>query len=161
MQLMKNLHQFKRWLINGDYNMAIEYKYLTQDEQDDIVAQALLAREKEHFHYQLNIDNYTTILASKEIAELPKEWPENLLQYKNVYGEKLVEQVEDDSDLETVHQLQFRDLIQKRLKTEAIEQAKCEAAYKALDVKLPDTPQRDAAIGRVQALIADTVKVVK
>lgn len=42
----------------------MKYEFLTEDEQDDAIAEALYEREKEHFHYALNVANFEDILAS-------------------------------------------------------------------------------------------------
>lgn len=43
----------------------MEYKLLTAEYQEDAVVDAMLGREMEHFHYQLNEDNYKEILKTE------------------------------------------------------------------------------------------------
>ena len=42
----------------------MNYVLLTQNEQDDHIVEAMLGREREHFHRAVNIANYTAMLAA-------------------------------------------------------------------------------------------------
>lgn len=80
---------------------------ITQDDQDRIVAEAVVHREKEIWHYQLNINNYTAMLASLGAGVLSE------------------------------HDAAFRDKITALLGTEKIEQAKSMRVLDALLSQLP------------------------
>jgi hypothetical protein len=47
----------------------MEYEYLTQEEQDDYVAEAMRGREWEHFQRAVNIANYEKMLETLEPGE--------------------------------------------------------------------------------------------
>ncbi len=126
--------------------MPLKYKHLSQEDQDDALAQAILSREKEHHNYELNRINYEAML--EEMEDLP-DWPANLVKYRAFAGEALAAAL-DGPDYDLACKLQFRDRVKLLLATTIAEQAKVEAVYVALEKQLPDGNRRTAAIKRVQ-----------
>jgi len=127
------------------------YLFLTQDQQDDIVAKALRGREHEYANYELNKQNYLAILASPDVVALPVLWPNNLIRYQNIVGEDLAKSLTNPDDFAMVTKLQFRDRVQLLLATTGIEQDKTLQVYNTLLDQLPEGDRRIAAITRVAA----------
>lgn len=44
--------------------MARKYSVLSQDEQDEIIVNTVLAQERDHFSHELNIQRYSDMLAA-------------------------------------------------------------------------------------------------
>lgn len=126
----------------------MKYEYVTQDDQDDIVAAAIQGREKEHYHYQLNIDNYRHIL--DQLSGAPAELPERLRKHKSQTLEQMSATLSAE-DVAVVSHAKHRDRVKQLLATEIAEQSKCESAYNALVDKLPKGPRRDASMARIQS----------
>lgn len=110
---------------------------ITAEEKKAQLAQNIVYREREVHGYQANIDNYTQMLKT-----LPKEWPAALLQFKGMSTEQMIENVPLES-LQAVIDLNFRDVIEKRVKAEMIEQRKSMHVYDAMvaqvdSAELPD-----------------------
>lgn len=98
------------------------------------IAQAIIAREKELFSYQFNIDNYNTMLSS-----LPSnDWPESIVQYKGVSTETLPESMTIE-DVELINDYNYRDRLRYLIRTETIERNKSQRVLDAL--KLQITPE--------------------
>lgn len=112
----------------------MEYLTISQEDRQNAIADAIVARENEVFSYQLNIDNYTAILAS--MSDLSNEWPPSILSYKNIVPTNAASIVPDDK-IDLVSQYMYRDRIQHLLKTEKIEQAKSIKVLEALKSQLP------------------------
>lgn len=124
----------------------MKYEFTKADDVDDNIIKAMKSREEEYNNYELNKINYQMML--KDMEHLPKEWPENLLKYKNIFGEKLAELLKGP-DFELVTDLQFRDRVECLLATTIVEQKKGDRTHKALAAQLPNGPKRDAAVLRV------------
>jgi len=110
----------------------------------NILADNIVMREKEIMSYDINITNYTAMLAA-----LPQDdWPSHLVQYANA----TLDQVPDEFD-DIVSQYQYRDRLRFLIKTERAERAKSFRVYEALIAQLPEA-ERDtlitAAIARLQ-----------
>ena len=110
----------------------------------NILADNIVMREKEIMSYDINITNYTAMLAA-----LPQDdWPNHLAQYANA----TLDQVPDEFD-DIVSQYQYRDRLRFLIKTERAERAKSFRVYEALVAQLPEA-ERDtlitAAIARLQ-----------
>ena len=129
---------------------------VTQDQYDSLVAMlevpdvaemtaadAILAREDEVKHYQINIDNYTEIL--DEFADLPASWPEALVQYRGLTVAQIQMLDVDDDTFTTVSRLQHRDRIRSLLRSEKAEQAKSVTVLNALKNRIP-AERLDAAL---------------
>ena len=94
------------------------------------LVQALIGREQEIHLYDVNIQNYETMLTS-----LPQdEWPAVISAYKNT----AIDQVPSD-----LHQLvtdySFRDRLKALLATERLERSKSVRVYEAIIAQLPET----------------------
>jgi hypothetical protein len=91
--------------------------------------EAIKQRESEIAHYQINIDNYTVM-----IALLP-QWPELLLSHRTADP---VGFINDWSfkDIQLLSDLQFKDKLERTLLTERLEQRKATFVLKALQQKL-------------------------
>ena len=110
----------------------------------NILADNVIMREKEIMSYDINIANYTAMLAA-----LPQDdWPSHLAQYANA----TLDQVPDEFD-DIVSQYQYRDRLRFLIKTEKAERGKSFRVYEALVAQLPEA-ERDtliaAAIARSQ-----------
>jgi hypothetical protein len=98
----------------------------TQEHLNNLVV-AAFHREMEVYQYQINVDNYTVMLAS-----LPQgDWPSNLITYKNTVTEALPEHL-DDVDVALVADYQYRDKIRNLLRSEKVEQGKAGRVRDAL-----------------------------
>lgn len=103
----------------------------------NILADNIVMREREIMAYDINITNYTAMLAA-----LPEdEWPSHLAQYKTA----TLDQVPDELD-DIVSQYQYRDRLRYLIKTEKAERAKSFRVYEALIAQIPEA-ERDTLIG--------------
>lgn len=103
----------------------------------NILADNVVMREREIMSYDINIANYTAMLAA-----LPEdEWPSHLAQYKTA----TLDQVPDEFD-DIVSQYQYRDRLRYLVKTEKAERAKSFRVYEALIAQIPEA-ERDTLIG--------------
>lgn len=110
------------------------YLSIDAEERYTTIADAIVSREQEVFSYQLNIDNYTAMLAAS--SDLAEEWPESIAQYKNMNPTALASVVPEDL-LDLVNEYSYRDRIKFLLKTEKIEQLKSQKVLAALISQLP------------------------
>ena len=118
---------------------------ITPEATEAVIADNIVMREEEYMSYQINIENYTAML-----AKMPQgEWPEHLVQYKGVSADRVPEQ-----HTEEVNTLNYRDRITALLKTERQEQAKGEAVLDVLLEKIPVTKRSAAIQAAVQRRIA-------
>lgn len=101
-------------------------------------------REMEVYGYQMNIDNYTTML-----AELPTdEWPAHLVDYTAAAIESLPVAMSDE-DVGAVSDYQYRDRLRALLRTERVEQGKASRVLVALKTQIG--PDADAAVAAFKA----------
>lgn len=113
---------------------------INQQKKYETIAEAIVGREQELFHYDLNISNYETMLAA-----LPEgEWPENIIQYRT----STLDQVPDELD-QTVTDYQYRDRLRLLVKTERLERSKSHKVYEALLSQLPED-QKESLIAAAQ-----------
>ena len=83
----------------------------------------LQARVAEVAQYQANIDMYTTMLAN-----LPKEWPAHLQQYKGTTDKhKVIGEIENLDDVTLLSDLWAADDCRKAIRTETLEMRKAQA----------------------------------
>lgn len=130
--------------------MAIEqYLALSDDERDDMVADAILARELEYASYALNVQNYTDLLAS--MSALPAQWPPRIAAWKGKSRDEIAAGIDDPTDEALALALAHRDRIKLLLKTERHERDKVETYHGQLLVRLPAGARRDAALARLAA----------
>jgi hypothetical protein len=89
-----------------------------QEKQAGLVMNAF-HREMEIYGYQINIDNYTTMLAA-----LPADgWPADLEAFKTVKTEDLPHELSDDQ-VAQIGDYQYRDRLRVLVRTEKAEQNK-------------------------------------
>jgi hypothetical protein len=120
---------------------------VSNSDRYSVLADNAVMREHEIMAYDINISNYTAMLAS-----LPDgDWPEHLAQYK----EATLDLVPDEFD-DIVSQYQYRDRLRYLIKTEKAERAKSFRVYEALLAQLPEA-ERDnimaAAISRANGQV--------
>ena len=85
----------------------------------------------EVYSYQVNIDNYTTML-----SVLPTDaWPEALVQYQGAEIANIPHSV-SDADIQTISDYQYRDRLRALLRTERIEQGKAARVLDALKTQI-------------------------
>lgn len=85
-------------------------------------------RQKEVDAYEANISLYKNILTN-----LPTEWPERLLQYRNATDKhNAAGQVDDLNDVQLLSQLWYADQCYKAIRSETVEKVKAEAILNTL-----------------------------
>ena len=107
---------------------------MTINPQDTINTLALnvVHREREVHQYQINIDNYTTMLANMPQGEPPAE----ILQYMSTKTEELPFEVSLEA-MQQIADYQYRDRISYLIRTELIEQSKAKRVLDALKAQIP------------------------
>jgi hypothetical protein len=104
---------------------------VTQDEHLDTLVTNAYHREKEVYHYQINVDNYTVMLTG-----LPQDaLPSNLAQYANMETQNLPWDMSDE-DVQTIAQYQYRDKLRSLVRTERVEQNKAKLVLEALKAQI-------------------------
>jgi len=123
--------------------------YLTINGQDTITALAtnVVYREREVHQYQINIDNYTTMLAALPQGEPPAE----ILQYMSTKTEELPFEVPLET-VQLVSDYQYRNRIAYLIRTEAIEQGKAKRVLEAMKAQIP-ADQLDALVAEALVLV--------
>jgi hypothetical protein len=117
---------------------------ITNQEHLNNLVVAAFGREMEIYYYQINIDNYTAMLAA-----LPQEsWPEDLFQYKEAAVDKLPESLTDD-DVVLISEYQYRDRLRNLLRTEKAEQRKVVRVRDVLKAQIG--PDYDALVAACKA----------
>ena len=118
----------------------------------DCLADALVSREHEAFAYQINIDNYTAML-----AVLPQgEWPTEIVQFRTVTPNDLPPDMPIATAI-TIGEFQFRDKLRLLLRTENVEKSKSQRVLEAVKAQIPAdkmTLTVDAAVARRAAALA-------
>jgi hypothetical protein len=88
----------------------------------------LEARIAEVAQYQANIEIYTSMLAN-----LPKEWPARLLEYKDATDKHgTIGKIDDLKDVELLSDLWAADDCRKAIRTETLEMRKAQAILTVL-----------------------------
>ncbi len=123
--------------------------YMTINAQDTINSLALnvVHREREVHQYQINIDNYTTMLAALPQGEPPAE----ILQYMSTKTEELPFSVSLDV-MQQIADYQYRDRISYLIRTELIEQSKAKRVLDALKAQIP--------ADQLETLVAEALVIV-
>jgi hypothetical protein len=123
--------------------------YMTINAQDTINSLALnvVHREREVHQYQINIDNYTTMLAALPQGEPPAE----ILQYMSTKTEELPFSVSLDV-MQQIADYQYRDRISYLIRTELIEQSKAKRVLDALKAQIP-ADQLDALVAEALVIV--------
>jgi hypothetical protein len=122
---------------------------MTINAQDTINSLALnvVHREREVHQYQINIDNYTTMLAALPQGEPPAE----ILQYMSTKTEELPFSVSLDV-MQQIADYQYRDRISYLIRTELIEQSKAKRVLDALKAQIP--------ADQLETLVAEALVIV-
>lgn len=116
------------------------------EHENNLVA-AAYHREIEVYNYQVNIDNYTAMLAT-----LPSgEWPPTLLPYRGTAVDALPYDL-SDSEVTTISTYQHRDRLRALLRTERVEQGKSIMIRDALKAQIG--ANYDALVAAKKAEIA-------
>jgi len=97
----------------------------------DQLIEAIKQREADVAHYQINIDNYSAM-----IAMLP-QWPDDLLSHRSTDPVSFINQW-PFGRIQLLSDLQFRDKLERTLLTERLEQRKSMYVLKALQQKMAD-----------------------
>ena len=88
----------------------------------------LQIRQAEIAQYEANIATYTAIAAN-----LPSEWPENLVQYKGAKNKhEIIAKIEDLDDVQLLSDLWTHDDAKASIRTETLEKRKAEALLATL-----------------------------
>lgn len=88
----------------------------------------LQARQLEVAQYEANINLYKSILAN-----LPTEWPERLLQYRDATDKhKAAGEVDDLNDVELLSKLWYADQCFKLIRSETVEKIKAQTILDTL-----------------------------
>ena len=119
---------------------------VTQDEHDKNLAQSIDMRENEVYQYQININNFESMIAN--MSGLPTQWPAHLVQYRGMSRDQMAVAIENDDDLEIASGLAFRDELKARIRSEKMEQKKAKLVLDTLVERCPD-------IAKIRNIIAD------
>jgi len=118
---------------------------ITDTNKLTILAKNAVMREHEAFHYQLNIDNYTLMLAT-----LPLDaWPVDLEQFREFKIDELPVWLSDEQ-VQLISDYQYRERLTKLLRTEKVEQTKVMRIYDVLLAQIPED-QRETLISAADA----------
>ena len=123
---------------------------ISDSDKQAAIADAILMREREIQGYDLNITNYTYML-----AQLPQdEWPTELAQYQQASAEQVPDAVHDK-----VSQYQFRDHMRTLMKTERAERAKSYLVYQSLIAQIPAANLEKTILAAIDRLTAPKTAV--
>lgn len=122
---------------------------ITQDDHDRNLAQSIEMREQEVYQYQINVNNFESMIAS--LGNLPVVWPAHLVRYKGLTRDEMAAQIEDDADLEIASGLAFRDELRMRVRSEKMEQRKAKMVLDTLVNGCPDVAKIRAIIAQLKA----------
>jgi hypothetical protein len=104
---------------------------ISDQEHEVNLVRAAYARELEIYQYQVNIDNYASVLEG-----LPStDWPNYLSNYKNANITQLPWEM-PETDIDTISDLQYRDRIRALYRSEKAEQAKSKKILEALKLQI-------------------------
>jgi len=112
-------------------------KTITAEVKETNALNNVLDRETEIESYQVNIDNYVTILAG-----LPSVWTPELEQYKGLDSQGVASNVPLEH-VDLVSDLLFYDRVSFLLRTEVIEQRKAKHIYNAIVSQMNPTGLSD------------------
>lgn len=122
---------------------------ISQDEKIANLADAIVARTYEVYAYDLNIENFTQILAISQT-----EWPEHLLPLRTIPPQEAAAQCAPD-DVALLAELQQADRVAYLIRTETLERTKSSKILEVLsaqfDALIPEADQQaiiDLAIAR-------------
>lgn len=119
-----------------------------EEEKLKEIADHVVARQEEVANYQINIDNYTAMIALLD-ETLPAEWPTDLLAYRGKDLQQIYAAVPDDL-VDTVVDLLHRDRLRMLLRSEKGEQRKANLVLSQLLTKLP-SDRRDELVATARS----------
>ena len=119
--------------------LAITFPTRTDEQFFEVLGDAIVSRELEFLHYQLNIDNYEDILRS-----LPREWPQRLQKLRGMTREDLAAHAPEEDHALAVD-LTIADQLAHAVKVERHAQRIVKLVYDALVKRLPEW-SRDSVI---------------
>ena len=117
---------------------------VTQSDHDRNLAMAIDMRENEVYQYEININNYTAMLASC----ITDSWPAHLMPYRGMGRDQLAQAIESDDDLDLASQLAFRDELRLRIRSEKME---CNKSKMMLAIAVASATD----IVKIRAIIAE------
>lgn len=93
------------------------------------IEEQIASRRAEVEQYQINIDNFQSILSS-----ISTELPEHLEQYRSATNHHdVVKEIDDIDDVRILSEVWFAEELKWRVKTELVEQTKAKAILDALE----------------------------
>ena len=114
-----------------------------EEHRANLIANAF-HREMEVYGYQVNVDNYSAML-----ADLPSdEWPAHVASYGDATIDSLPVSLSDE-DVQLVADYQYRDRLRALLRSERVEQGKAGRVLAALKAQIG--PDADVAIATYKA----------
>jgi hypothetical protein len=115
--------------------------FVTNEEHINHLVVNAFHREMEVYGYQVNIDNYITMLSSLPAGD----WPSDLAQWAGANIANLPTEMSDE-DVQFVSDYQYRDRLRALLRTERVEQSKARRVLDALKAQIgPDADSKIAA----------------
>ena len=117
---------------------------VTQSDHDRNLALSIDMRENEVYQYEININNYTAMLASC----ITDPWPAHLMPYRGMGRDQLAQAIESDDDLDLASQLAFRDELRLRIRSEKME---CNKSKMMLAIAVASATD----IVKIRAIIAE------
>jgi hypothetical protein len=123
------------------------YLTITPQDTSDALATNVVHREREFHQYQINIDNYTTMLAALPQGDVPSD----IAPYIDTPTEDLPAFIPLET-IQAISDYQWRKRISLLIRTEAIEQNKVKRVLDALKAQIP-ADQLDALVAAALAKI--------
>jgi len=134
-----------------DTNMALQYLTNTAPSTPLSIARDIMYKEMEYAQYDNERSIYQGVLDSESIQALPEEWPDELVQYKNMSRDEICSKIADAGTLDLVGLLQYRDKARGHVAACIFECNRIETIHGHLLEQLPAGPERDAALAQAQA----------
>ena len=122
--------------------------HITNQDRFNLLADSVIHREKEVFSYQINIDNYTAMIASMEELTLPAD----LAQYEGKKSHELPMALTEDQ-VQTITDYNYLQQLKAALRTEKVEQGKTQRILDAVKSQIP--------ADQYETLIADAIARMK
>lgn len=125
-----------------------EYGGVDQADHLSNLATSIASREQEVYQYQVNINNFEAML--QDMATLPAEWPQRLMQYRSSTPDELVG-ILSAEDFDLFMNLSFRENIRRRIATEKTEQKKSMMVLGSLKKQVQDPTEIRRLIAQQKA----------
>ena len=131
------------------------YAQMTQDEQEQIIANAMYEREREYFYHSHNLRTYKYLLLTLPLDE----WPEGLAEYRGMTVAVLRSRLASDPKVGLAIQYAWRDELRVRFAETFCEIEKTAAIYEALKVQLPTDRMNDIVAKAIKNRVLSTEKL--